>query len=187
MEPMKVLGDRIRTERIAQGYSVKTAAAKSGIARDTWRKIEAGGSVQDTKRFIAMQFLGLSDANTEWGTVGSLEDHAADPGGMIDLNLMFSQAVRFAATVGTVVPAVREEAERVTVALSELFAHGLEQWDRTSPFDRDDDEVELILEGGDGDGDSAPTRDGLTKADVELMARKSTERPRRGPREQEPD
>lgn len=157
MEAMKELGERIKTERIAQGYSVKTAAGKAGIARDTWRKIEAGGSAQDTKRHKAMQLLGISDQNAEWGTVGRLEDHAADPAEMIDLNLMFSQAVRFAATVGMVVPEVRDEAERVTIALSELFAHGLELWDRVSPLDRED--------GGDGHddehqpGSAAPTSD----------------------------
>ena len=147
MEGMKELGDRIRTERIAQGYTVKSAAEGSGLARDTWRKIEAGESVQDLKRHTAMAFLGLSEVNTEWGTVGKLEDHAAALfGGAVDLNVMFSQAVRFAATVGVIVPEVREDAERMTVALSELFTRALQLWDRVPLEERDD-----LLEGGDGD------------------------------------
>lgn len=164
MEAMTELGERIKAERIAQGYSIKTAAEASGIARDTWRKIEAGGSVQDTKRHKAMDFLGLSDRNTDWGTVGRLEDHAADMGGHIDLNVMFSQAVRFTATVAVLVPEVRDEAERVSVALSQLFAHGLELWDRRLPADRDDeDDPDFTIKGGDGHddehqpGSAAPT------------------------------
>lgn len=164
MNELERLGERIKTERVAQGYSVKGAAEGSGIARDTWRKIEAGKSVHDIKRNVAMRFLGLSDANAEWGTVGSLEDHAADrTAGTIDLNVMFSQAVRFTATVGVMVPQVRDEAERVSVALSELFAHGLEQWDRESIDDFDSGEPEIYLHmdndkegGGSGDSGSSP-------------------------------
>lgn len=172
MEAIKYLGERIKAERIAQGYSVKTAAEASGIARDTWRKIEAGGSVQDTKRHRAMEFLGISDRNTEWGTVGDLEEHAASFSGGVDLNVMFSQAVRFTATVGVLVPQVRDEAERVSVALSDLFAHGLELWDK-KPLDErydllgDDEPVVPNLGGGDGNvdaddhaGDPAPTQVG---------------------------
>lgn len=172
MDSMRELGERIKTERIAQGYSVKTAAEKSGIARDTWRKIEAGGSVHDTKRHAAMELLGISDANAEWGTVGRLEDHAADPAEMMDLNLMFSQAVRFTATVGMVVPEVRDEAERVSVALSNLFTHGLEAWDRQSPLDRGDLHD---AEGGDGDDDEQqPGSAAPTSGDREVVAKRST-------------
>lgn len=182
MDNISQLGERIRAERVAQGYSVKSAAEKSGIARDTWRKIEAGGSVHDTKRHIAMEFLGLSEVNTEWGTVGRLEDHAADLAGTIDLNLMFSQAVRFAATVGMIVPSVREEAERATVQLSNLFAHALELWDKKPLDERDDlfgaDEPTILkLRGGDGNADadargSAPivrNDDDLAAADADEM------------------
>lgn len=179
MESMKELGERIKTERVAQGYSVKSAAEASGIARDTWRKIEAGGSVHDTKRHVAMRFLGIGDANSEWGTVGRLEDHAADPSGMIDLNLMFSQAVRFTATIGVLVPEVRDEAERVSVALSDLFAHGYQLWDRGDPLDKFNDEVvDLILasddtEGGGGHADESREQGGapsMTRDDLDLIA-----------------
>lgn len=142
---MEQLGERIRTERIAKGYSLKSAAEGSGIARDTWRKIEAGGSVHDTKRHIAMEFLGISERNQEWGSLGELEDHAADLMGPVDLNLLFSQAVTFTSTVGVLVPGVRSEAERLSVSLSELFARALQVWDRVDPLDR----IDLV---GEGDG-----------------------------------
>lgn len=176
MESMKELGERIKTERVAQGYSVKSAAEKSGLARDTWRKIEAGASVQDTKRHIAMQFLGIGESNTEWGTIGRLEDHAADPTGFMDLNLMFSQAVRFTATLGILVPEVREEAERVSVALSDLFARGYQLWDHGDPLDKyDTDKVDLILpsdtKGGDGNADArAGGPSSTNQDDYELIA-----------------
>lgn len=171
MESMKDLGERIKTERIAQGYSVKSAAEKSGIARDTWRKIEAGDSVQDTKRHVAMEFLGISDANFEWGTVGRLEDHAADFTGSVDLNLMFSQAVRFTSTLGLLVPEVREDAERVQLELSDLFSKGFRLWDRKLPDDRD--------EGGDEDVAFRITGDAHgSTPEPSSSAHASTERPR---------
>lgn len=174
MNAFERLGERIRTERIAQGYSVKRAAAESGIARDTWRKIEAGGSVHDTKRHIAMSFLGISEANTEWGSVGKLEDHAADLSGMVDLNLMFSQAVRFTATVGIMVPQVRDEAERVSAALSDLFLHGLELWDRKLPEDREtEDDLAFEIhgsEGGDGNDAAAGSTASTSQDDYGLIA-----------------
>lgn len=169
MEAMKELGERIKTERVAQGYSLKTAAKESGIARDTWRKIEAGDSVQDTKRHVAMRLLGLTEKNTEWGTLGSLEDHAASIGGVVDLNLMFSQAVRFTATLGVMVPDIREEAERVSVALSELFAHAYEKWDRVLPEDRadeDDEPIVLNLEGGDGNAENRNPRGAASTSEL---------------------
>lgn len=159
MGNIKQLGERIRAERVAQGYSVQSAAKKSGIARDTWRKIEAGGSVHDTKRHVAMEFLGISEVNVEWGTVGNIEDHAADPSQMMDLNLMFSQAVRFAATIGTLVPELRDEAERMMVQLSTLFTRGIELWDREDSWEKyNDHNVALHLDsqrGGDGDAEDS--------------------------------
>ena len=178
---MKELGERIKAERVAQGLSMKTAAAGAGLARDTWRKIEEGGSVHDTKRHAAMKYLGITESNADWGRVGRLEDHAADMlHGEVNLNVMFSQAVRFTATVGILVPQVREEAERVSVALSDLFQRGLELWDQ-KPFDeRDDlfegagDEVDLILpsdEGGDGNADArAGGPSSTNQDDYELIA-----------------
>lgn len=53
------LGRRVATRRIALRWSVQAAAREAGIARDTWRKIEAGESVQDTKRAIVLDVLGL--------------------------------------------------------------------------------------------------------------------------------
>lgn len=174
---MKDLGERIRDERIAQGLSMIAAAKGAGLARDTWRKIEEGGSVHDTKRHAAMKFLGITESNTEWGRVGQLEDHAAVLGaGEVNLNVMFSQAVRFAATVGILVPPVREEAERVSVALSDLFAHGLELWDQKPLDERTDlfgeeEAVELILEGGDGHADAdAGGSASTSRDDYELIA-----------------
>lgn len=181
MESMKELGERIKAERVAQGLSMKTAAEGAGLARDTWRKIEDGGSVHDTKRHAAMKYLGISERNAEWGTIGSLEDHAATFGGGVDLNVMFSQAVRFTATVGVLVPQVRDEAERVSVALSDLFARGLELWDKKSLDERDDlfgpDDVQLILssdaEGGDGNAHATADAGGpssTSRDDFELIA-----------------
>lgn len=159
MENIKQLGERIRAERVAQGYSVQSAAKKSGIARDTWRKIEAGGSVHDTKRHVAMEFLGISEANVEWGTVGGVEDHAADPSEMMDLNLMFSQAVRFAATIGILVPEVRDDAERMMVELSALFTRGIELWDRGDPWEKyDNNDVVLQIDTQGGGEDDASRR-----------------------------
>lgn len=53
------LGRRVAARRVALRWSVQGAARRAGIARDTWRKIEAGESVQDTKRAIVLDVLGL--------------------------------------------------------------------------------------------------------------------------------
>lgn len=58
-DPRIVLGKKVRAARLGQRYDVKAAANAAGIARDTWVKIEAGDSVQDTKRAAATAFLGL--------------------------------------------------------------------------------------------------------------------------------
>lgn len=126
METMKDLGERIRAKRIAAKHSVKSAAKDSGIARDTWRKIELGESVQDTKRHIAMQFLGMLDTNEQHASVPDLGEYAADRSGPIDLNMMFVQAVRFPATIGSLVPDLHDEVERVTVALSALYTSAIQ-------------------------------------------------------------
>jgi transcriptional regulator with XRE-family HTH domain len=55
------LGRRVATRRVELRWSVQAAAREAGIARDTWRKIEAGESVQDTKRAIVLDVLGLDE------------------------------------------------------------------------------------------------------------------------------
>lgn len=62
------VGERITAARLRHRYSVQAAAAASGISRDTWRKIEAGRSVHDTKRQAALDLLGL---NVDGLTVGA--------------------------------------------------------------------------------------------------------------------
>lgn len=122
METMQSLGRRIRDRRAAEGYSIKSAAKESGIARDTWRKIERGGSVQDTKRHIAMQFLGMLDDDEAHADVVGIEHYAANTSETVDLNVMFVQAVRFPATVGTLFPGLHDHAERATAELSALYS-----------------------------------------------------------------
>jgi len=60
------LGRLIKEARIAQGLSVVAAAKKAKIARDTWKKIEAGASVHDTKRKAAREAVGLTLGWTTW-------------------------------------------------------------------------------------------------------------------------
>lgn len=60
MEEIKALGERVKAARLAAGLSVVQAAKRSGLARDTWKKIEAGESVQDAKRQVALDTLGLT-------------------------------------------------------------------------------------------------------------------------------
>lgn len=68
MPTAKELGARIEAARLAQRMSVKAAAKAAGIARDTWVKVEAGGSVHDTKRQAALDLLGLdSDGHPHVG------------------------------------------------------------------------------------------------------------------------
>lgn len=57
--PLEDLGAKIKAARIAQRYDVRGAASAAQIARDTWKKIENGESVHDTKRAAATQLLGL--------------------------------------------------------------------------------------------------------------------------------
>jgi transcriptional regulator with XRE-family HTH domain len=60
VEEIKALGERVKAARLAAGLSVVQAAKRSGLARDTWKKIEAGESVQDAKRQVALDTLGLT-------------------------------------------------------------------------------------------------------------------------------
>lgn len=151
METTKALGARIRAARIAAGHSVQSAARDSGIARDTWRKIEQGASVQDTKRHIAMQFLGMLDDNEEHAAIANIDDYAVDRSGHINMNQMFIQAIRFAATVGDLIPDLHDEAERVAAATSELYAASIRIVQATGDLDDlqhyEDDDMVLLFEG----------------------------------------
>ncbi len=64
MEQHKELGDAIRAARLAAGLSVVQAAKRAGVARDTWKRIETGESVQDTKRQRAIDLLGLDSGTS---------------------------------------------------------------------------------------------------------------------------
>lgn len=80
MPSPKELGALIRVERERQRYSVKSAAQAAEISRDTWRKVEAGASVHDTKRRAALDLLGLDDdalpADRDRSTSGPVSDIA---------------------------------------------------------------------------------------------------------------
>lgn len=156
METMKDLGERIRAKRIAAKHSVKSAAKDSGIARDTWRKIELGESVQDTKRHIAMQFLGMLDTNEQHASVPDLGEYAADRSGPIDLNMMFVQAVRFPATIGSLVPDLHDEVERVTVALSALYTSAIQIMQEVDDLDDLLEYEDVPIEAAEDEADVMP-------------------------------
>lgn len=195
IEHRKALGEYVRQMRAERGYADleewKAAVGRSdryllGLERGepagpkTIKAVAQALGVEDGELFRILN-SGAAPEPGGWGTVGPLEDHAAALGaGNVDLNVMFSQAVRFAATVGILVPQVRDEAEKVTVALSDLFQHGLEKWDRKPLDERTDlfgpeDEVDLILadtpDGGDGNADNTAGGPASTSKDnYELIA-----------------
>lgn len=78
--PLQALGGKIRAARIDQRYDVKAAASAAGIARDTWKKIENGESVHDTKRAAALQLLGLDWDGEPVGPPAQDAGYVASPG-----------------------------------------------------------------------------------------------------------
>lgn len=60
---MREIGERVKAARLAAGLSVVQASKRAGLARDTWKKIEEGESVQDAKRHQALDLLGLTTAD----------------------------------------------------------------------------------------------------------------------------
>jgi len=75
------LGRRVAARRVALRWSVQAAARQAGIARDTWRKVEAGESVQDTKRATVLDVLGLDEhGHVRPGATGTTGTTGTDPG-----------------------------------------------------------------------------------------------------------
>ena len=84
MPSPKELGALIRVERERQRYSLKAAADAADISRDTWRKIEAGESVHDTKRRAALDLLGLDDDGRTVGTSADDPGYVSSPGDRVE-------------------------------------------------------------------------------------------------------
>lgn len=76
----KVLGRKIAQERARQRYTVKSAAAAAGIARDTWKRIEMGVGVHDTSRVAALELLGLREDGSPAGASREVEPTETEGG-----------------------------------------------------------------------------------------------------------
>lgn len=59
-DDLAALGERVEQARILAGWSKEHAAREAGISAITWKRVEDGLSVHDTKRAAVLRVLGLS-------------------------------------------------------------------------------------------------------------------------------
>lgn len=64
-DDLTTLGREVERRRLAMGLSVDRAAAKAGINRVTWQRIEAGQRTHDAKRTAALKCLGMLTGQDE--------------------------------------------------------------------------------------------------------------------------
>lgn len=105
-ESAKEVGQRIAAERARQRYTVKGAAEQAGIARDTWKRIEAGLGVHDTSRAAALDLLGLgADGRPKPAPAGSVGLADED---LMELVYQLGQRAEREAKVTGEVPTLKE-------------------------------------------------------------------------------
>lgn len=119
-DPWVELGRKIKAARIDQRYDVKAAAKAAGIARDTWKKVEAGESAQDTKRAAVLQFLGLDWNGEPVGGPTHDSEYVASPGERQESGMADDQVLRE-------IRAMRDDTNRQLAELSKRLEEHIQQ------------------------------------------------------------
>lgn len=139
------LAQRIVKARTEQNLSKEAAAKKAGVTTTTWRRAEAGLRLHDHKLAAVLEALGLSAdglpdsaevwSNEQWADSVFVLPPAIETG--------YTDTVRFVKAVQDAAPPLTGRATRLMLDAASLLAAA--------------GEYLLEVEGGDGDGDSAPT------------------------------
>lgn len=120
------LGERVRQERIRQRWTVKGASVAAGMARDTWKRIEAGQGVHDTNRQRALDLLGL-DHDGEPAVAGPGErEYVGAPGTRTDGGASDDEVLRAIRAMRDDVAAMRGELGSVSERVARLEQRGAE-------------------------------------------------------------
>lgn len=140
---------KIARARTRAGLSKEAAAKKAGVTATTWRRAEAAERLHDAKFAAILNAVGLSMTAPGASLLPELplEALTAQPSLFLlpeDLENGYNQTVAFTRAVSEHVPELARDATRLMLAASELFARA----------------GSMLVEGGDRNGDTAPTNQG---------------------------